>query len=332
MADGTIVPNPPRIVEEDGVAGALLRRAEDGYRASLLEPSAFRQLERRRKRRALWMHGLAAAAAATAALVLVAGLTKGPSPARHAQVAPEVVRSAPPSAAEPTVRIEAPAEPIVTVPPAPKAIAPIAKPEQPARSEENCDALARERKSERALSCFRALVAGANVDSELALYRAAHLFADELADPGRALLLLDDYRARFPGGALRAEADWLRLQCLARTKSFERALSESEALLATPAGRALSSEIHLLRGRLYEASANDCVRANSEYVAVLGEPSRFGDEAEFRRANCLEKLGRADEARSAYERYLSRAVPEQAQSARQRLRELSHEAGGEQKP
>jgi tetratricopeptide (TPR) repeat protein len=334
MADGTIVPNPPRIVEEDGVAGALLRRAEDGYRASLLEPSAFRQLERRRERRALWSQGLAAiAAAAAVVLIITAGVATGPSRSAPAQVEREVIRSAPALGASEVASVEAPSQPVVAVPPAPKAVAPIAKPSHPPASEPSCDQLARERKSERALSCYRAFIAGASVDTELQLYRAARLFADELGEPARALMLLDDYRARFPGGALRAEADWLRIQCLARTKNVERALGESEALLGTPAGAALSAEIHLLRGRLYEDSRSDCAQANSEYVALLGEPTRLGDEAEFRRADCLLELGRKEEARSAFERYLDRARPERADAARERLRELAHEnAIGEQKP
>lgn len=324
MADGTIVPNPPRIVEEDGVAGSLLRQAEDGYRASLVEPSAFRRLERRRERRAVWAQGLGVAAAA-AAIALIALAARPPAVQRASvereTVERETIRNISVTRA-PEVVTQAPSAAALAVPTAPTAAAPSVKRELEAPSEASCSELARARKHDRALTCFRALAQGSGIDAELSLYRAARMFADELGAPERAVALLDDYRAKFPAGAMRAEADWLRVRSLERAKQFERALAESETLLGTPAGRTLAPEIHLLRGRIFEASLKDCSRANSEYVALFADRSPLGDEAEFRRADCLLKLGREDDARAAFQRYLERSAPLREQAAHDRLREL----------
>jgi hypothetical protein len=141
------------------------------------------------------------------------------------------------------------------------------------------------------------------------------------------LALLDEHKKRFPDGAMRGEVDWLRVQALERLGRLDDALGESEKLLATPAGRTLASELHMVRGRIYDGRS-DCGRAASEFVALVGEPGALGDEAELRRAECLEKLGRSDDAAAAYSQYLRRAEPKEAAKARDRLQAL-HEPSGE---
>jgi hypothetical protein len=61
----------------------------------------------------------------------------------------------------------------------------------------------------------------------------------------------------------------------------------------------------------------------SELVALVGEPGERGDEAELRRARCLEKLGRSTDARAAYQHYLERPDARNGQEARRRLSDLS---------
>jgi tetratricopeptide (TPR) repeat protein len=118
---------------------------------------------------------------------------------------------------------------------------------------------------------------------------------------------------------MRGEVAWLRLQCLQAAGRLDEALTESEALLATPVGRTLASKLHFLRGRIYQDARHDCGRAVSEYVALVGELGRRGDEAELRRAECLEQLGRRDDAGTAYEQYLRRPDPAAEAKARERL-------------
>jgi Flp pilus assembly protein TadD len=111
------------------------------------------------------------------------------------------------------------------------------------------------------------------------------------------------------------------VQSLERAGRFDEALGESEALLGAPEGRALSSDIHWLRARIYDARS-DCGSAVSELVSLVGEAGERGDEAEMRRAVCLERLGRKSEARAAYEHYLERAEPRRVNEARQKVEEL----------
>ena len=89
--------------------------------------------------------------------------------------------------------------------------------------------------------------------------------------------------------------------------------------------RALSSELHLLRGQIFQDRRQNCAAAASEFVALIGEPGRLGDEAESRRAECLERLGRTSDARLAYQQYLRRSDPISADKARSRLGSLEGE-------
>jgi hypothetical protein len=86
-----------------------------------------------------------------------------------------------------------------------------------------------------------------------------------------------------------------------------------------------------LRGQIFQDRRQNYAAAASEFVALMGEPGRLGDEAELRRAECLERLGRASDARLAYQQYLRRDNPISADKARKRLASLeggSSEQGG----
>ena len=158
--------------------------------------------------------------------------------------------------------------------------------------------------------------------AEVALYEAARLTADPLHDAARALDLLSEHQQRFPNSALRIEVEWLRVRSLEHVGRLDEALTESEALLDAAGGRVLAPKLHALRGRIYGVARHDCAHAMREYVALVGEPDRTGDDAEFRRAECLEQLQRPDEARSAYQHYLDRRDPSNAERARARLAAL----------
>jgi tetratricopeptide (TPR) repeat protein len=187
--------------------------------------------------------------------------------------------------------------------------------------EPHCERLAAAGDSERAVGCFEALARGEGLAAEVASYKAARISAEALRDPKRALRLLDEHAARFPSGTMRGEVRWLRVRSLERAARYDEALNESEALLAAPEGRALSSDLHWLRAGIYEAR-NDCQRAASELVSLVGDPGPRGDAAEMRRAACFERLGKSAEALVAYEKYLERSAPERADEARARVEAL----------
>jgi hypothetical protein len=334
-------PDPRRIAQEVGVAGDLVRRADRAFGLDLSEARAWEGLKRRR-RRALLFGTLPMAAALAIALGAAGARLRALHQADSVRIEPDPASvAAVERASEPQLQLQfesqsqgravladridvvassrasppSPASP-PSLPSLPSARAPLAP------SEARCQRLASAGDAEGAIECFLSLAQGSGVSADVALYWAARISADHSRDPLRTLALLDEHKKRFPDGAMRGEVEWLRVRVLDRLGRFDEALGESERLLATPAGRTLASELHMVRGRIYQDAANDCAHAASEFVALVGEPGPLGDEAELRRAECLEKLGRPGQAAAAYSQYLRRATALHAAKVRERLQSL----------
>ncbi len=311
-------PEPPRLAGESDETGRLLRSADAEFRASLDESGAFRAVERTRRVRAAITWGIAGIGAAVAfGLVTQSAHRFGAERAEitlTAEPLPPLV-PAEPSVVKPS---EEPAARLDT----PRTSPPVARAAEAEHVDEaSCEKLSLGGEPERAMSCFRTLARGSGLGAEVASYKAARISAERLHDATRTLALLDEHSTRFPSGALRGEVRWLRVQSLERAGRFDEALSESETLLGAPEGRALAADIHWLRARIFEARS-DCQSAATELVSLVGEAGERGDEAEMRRAACLERLGRKSEARAAYEHYLERGEPRRASEAREKVEAL----------
>ena len=323
--NGESGPEPRRLRSEDSPAGRLLRRADGAYREGLAEGSAWRRFESRNTGN----YWALAAAAATCCLLLIALSVRSQRGIRSVESAPVAVMPERLPVRPPVSELSnPPTAPTASPLPAPaihrafgarllRAAVAVA-PEQV--TDATCRGLASAGKLEDAVVCFEALGKGAGLKAEVALYEAARLSGERLHDARRAIELLDQHRFRFAESALRGEVGWLRVRSLERVGKYDEALSASEELLATPAGRPLASRLHLLRGQIYGARHKDCGLAVREYVALLGEAGPAGDEAEFERAQCLERLSRPSEALAAYRRYLERADARRAVAARGRIR------------
>lgn len=317
MTDGPIQAGPRRLAEEEGEAGSLLRRAAPEFTRGFDEARAFRRMERARLRRTALNWSLSAAAVAAAVVVVAATVVRSTPEPDRVTLDPEPVRPAEVARSEDVTSAAVVPRPR---PPPSAATAPIApRPAPEPVKEADCRRLVSAGKAERAVECFKEVSRGEGVQSEVALYEAARLTIERLQDASRGLALVDEYKRRFETGALRGEIEWLRVQALQRAGRVDEALSASEALLATPIGRNLAAELHFLRGRMLQDQRGDCARAASEFVSLIGEPGARGDEAELRRAECLERIGRNADARAAYERYLQRPNAAQAERARKRL-------------
>jgi tetratricopeptide (TPR) repeat protein len=324
MIKGKACPEPRRLVTEDDAAGALLRSADDAFRQGLAEGPAWQRFQARNSGN-YWVLCTAALAAclALAALHGRPRVAVDADPLRVAaehRVAPAPTSSAAPLEALSLTRRISPTTPSAVTPHSPRAPNRVAA---DVVDDATCRGLSTDGRAEQAVPCFRALGRGSDLKAQVALYEAARLSAERLHDARRALLLLDEHRQRFPESALRGEVDWLRVRSLEQAGRGDEALAASELLLATPAGRPLASKLHLLRGRIYADSRGDCTQAVREFVELLSEPGADGDDAELRRAQCLERLSRTAEARGAYERYLERAEPRRAALAKARLLALS---------
>jgi hypothetical protein len=297
-----------------------LRSADDEFRRKLDESGAFRTVERARRRRVIAAWALSGSVFLAAVVVLslgAGGIAEGPievtlTPERLPPPVPPEPQSAPSLDEEPAARVVEATRPSALPSRATGA-------DQP--DEASCERLAADGDSERAVSCFGALTRGEGLAAEVASYKAARISAESLRDPKRALRLLDEHDERFPSGTMRGEVRWLRVRSLERAGRYDDALTESEALLAAPEGRALAPELHWLRAGIYEAR-RDWQRAASELVSLVGEPGPRGDAAEMRRAACFERLGKSSEALAAYEKYLERSAPERAEEARAKVEAL----------
>ena len=328
---------PARLVSRDDRAGRLLREAEPAFEPRISPERAWNRFQARRQRRYLVRFAVLAAGLTVAAAflshrfllpaavdvpTLVAEQVPPPQPSGVARTRDQGAvlerRVSPPPSAVPRLRSSLPVLASARSTAVPLPAEPL--------TDATCRRWASQSQPERAVDCYQTLARQSGIGAEVALYEAARLSAEALGDAARALALLDQHGARFPNSVLRVEVEWLKIRSLERAGRLDEALTASEALLDSAVGRPLAPKIHLLRGRIHADARHDCARALPEYVALLGEPGAAGDEAEFKRAQCLEQMQMADQARDAYQRYLGRADARLAAAARARLLAISNSA------
>jgi hypothetical protein len=232
------------------------------------------------------------------------------------------VRAAAPALAPPRPAASAPAASTPVAPPALET-APKAEPvPQPALAvRRDCGALAGQLPQE-AMGCYQQQAAQGGLAGEAAQYEIARLWRDTFHDPARALAAFREQRSRFPRGVLTIEADLSIIELLPRLDRHAEALSESERFLKAHPSAERRGEIHLLRGNIYREAVRDFAHAEREYALGAESRGRAGDESRFLRAVCLEALGRTQEARAAYQTYLSQPKATHAQEAKNRLDHL----------
>jgi len=325
------------LAKGDDRAGRLLRDADQAYRSQLSEELAWKRFQSQRQQWRVVRFTLLAVALGLAVVVVRHRWSEPRIPVDVPTLVAERVPTPPPSSHLPSPSRAAaldrriPPSPSASVVPvrssgrAPSSGAIVARSSEPL-TDSICRSLVSQARSKQAVDCFQMLARESGLGAEVALYEAARLSAEALGDPRRALALLEQHGTRFPASVLRVEVEWLKIRSLERAGRLDEALSASETLLDSAAGRSLASKLHLLRGRIHAESRHDCPLAVTEFVALLGEPGPAGDEAEFKRAQCLEQMRRPDEARSAYLRYLGRVDPRSADVARARLEALSNAA------
>jgi hypothetical protein len=211
-------------------------------------------------------------------------------------------------------------------PAGPPPLAPTAEPEttspQPAVAiRRDCGAIAG-RNPQEAMACYQQQAAQGGLAGEAAQYEIARLWRDALHDPARALMAFREQRSRFPRGVLAIEADLSIIELLPRLDRHAEALTESERFLNEHPDGERRGEIHLLRGNIYREALRDIDHAEREYALGAESRGRAGDDSRFLRAVCLEALGRTQEARKAYEMYLTQPKSAHAGDAKKRLERL----------
>jgi hypothetical protein len=177
-----------------------------------------------------------------------------------------------------------------------------------------------------AVTCYLGVARGGGLAAETALYEVARLRRDVLGDGAGALEALQLSRARFPAGMLRQEVDLSIVELLPKLNRHREAIDEVARLLAQGGGieRGVDSaaELHVLRGNIYREVLEDFARAERDYAAAEEARAPFVGDATFFRGVCLQALGRADDARATFNRYLAAGRARFADEARRRLQRL----------
>jgi tetratricopeptide (TPR) repeat protein len=187
-----------------------------------------------------------------------------------------------------------------------------------------CEELAASSSTARdAVNCYLADSHESGRASEMALYEAGRVRRDELGDVAGALEAFEQYRTRFPNGMLRSEADLSIVELLPKLGRHREALDEIGRLLTRAGGQERAAELYLLRGNIFREVLEDFAGAERDYAAAEAALAPEAGEATFFRGVCLQALGRAAEARAAFERYLGAGPGRFGEEARRRLKILA---------
>jgi hypothetical protein len=187
---------------------------------------------------------------------------------------------------------------------------------------EDCQRFLPEQTPER-LACYREKVRKGGPAGERAQNAMARYLRDDVVDLTAALNAFEAQRARFPRGELKPEADRAIIGLLPRLGMHAEALVETQSFLDAQPDAEDRAEIRLLRGDIYRSIFRDVMRAEKEYDEGALAQGRTGDDSRFLHALCLEALGRVDEARVAYQAYLSQAGTAHAREAQRRMEKLA---------
>ncbi|MHB8416574.1 MAG: outer membrane protein assembly factor BamD [Myxococcales bacterium] len=154
-----------------------------------------------------------------------------------------------------------------------------------------------------AAKALQSLIENGGAHSDLALYELGRLRQLHLGDLPGAIELFDEYRSRYPHGALEQEAGLSIIEAeLARGK-LGRARPEMDRFLTEHPESERAEEVHLLRGNVLRES-RQCAAAIADYR--LCKDPKLGDDALYFTAWCEKRLGRAQAAEGSLRSYLKR--------------------------
>ena len=126
-------------------------------------------------------------------------------------------------------------------------------------------------------------------------------------DPGQALAMLDEHRARFEAkGALEPEANVTRIEALLRLGRHDQALGLLDGLALTRAG--VGREMLVARAELRAEKGRSAAALNdfNSLLSADAPPDVVSERALYGRATCRAQIGDGAGARADLEDYLTR--------------------------
>lgn len=212
-----------------------------------------------------------------------------------------LLRGEDPAALPPPAPIPAPVPPIPAPPREP------ATPSHPASDEldyQRAQRLVRSGHPAVAATLYARLATGSGARAEAALYEMGRLRHGALSDDQGALAAFEEYRRRFPQGALRQEVELSVIETELAMPDPSAADRDLDAFLEAWPRSERRDELRLVRANL-RRDRGDCTRALVDYEALAHHPTR-GDDATFFAASCAKQSGDAEDARRRLEGYLER--------------------------
>jgi TolA-binding protein len=156
---------------------------------------------------------------------------------------------------------------------------------------------------QQAADLFEQVSLGAGPQAEQALFLLAQTYGRDLRQPARTAVLWESYQRRFGSGIFLEEAAFRRAEALVASGQHSAGLQALSSYLSDYPQGPRADEVHLL---VAAAMMNNgkWEAALAHTIAVTAPQGRIVEQAQIRRARCLQALGRAQEARALYRAYL----------------------------
>lgn len=288
--------SPRRLVHGSDRQAELIRLALAESPLGPSERESWQRLQARMRRPPARFPLPAVAAALAIAAAFAAWLSR---PRAELPLGPELFAAAPRAAAAPSL-----------IAPPDSADAPAAPTKLPARASAEassasstaeldaapCAKLAKQADYVGASACYGRVARGGSMTSELALYEKARLEARALGNAPLALRTLEEHQRRFPGGVLKSEVAFTRIDLFMQLGKRAEALAAIDQSLRGTLGLERAADLQLMRAGLL-ASSGDCMAALQAVSAARqagAHPSRL--EAIERRCSEAAPSGSAPKA------------------------------------
>jgi hypothetical protein len=159
----------------------------------------------------------------------------------------------------------------------------------------------------RALTLLAEVARGRGPEAEQAQLLLGQTYARDLHDPGRAAAAYAESERRFARGIFAAEAAFRRGEALLGAGESRAGVAALEQYLARFPGAPHADDAHLYLASALRDRLGDAGGAVPHLLAVADGKGPRAELALVGAARCLRSLGRTDEARATYGRYLALA-------------------------